>query len=247
MIIQKIIQIVKSPKISKSWLAQNRLARGCFRIYLISYNYLATKKGIVGKTVRGSLGRHNIISPLAFIDYDHVVIGDCCSIGNRAVIEKNSRIGNRVVIGPGTVVASEGFEIRRIGGKIVPVVHVGGVTIHDDTVIGSYVCIDKSVYGADTVIMEKTRIDNFVHVAHGVKIGKYCSIGASVMIGGKVIIGDNVTLGHRAIISDQIEVGDGAIISQGAVVTKNVSSGQKVTGNFAISHDKFLKFFTEIR
>jgi UDP-3-O-[3-hydroxymyristoyl] glucosamine N-acyltransferase len=247
MIIQKIIQIAKSPKIAKSWMAQNWLAQGCFRIYLTSYNYLATKTGIVGKTIRGSSGCQNTISPLAFINYDHVVIGSCCSIGNRAVIEKNSRIGNRVIIGPGTVLASEGFEIRRIGGELFPVVHVGGVTIHDDTIIGSYVCIDKSVYGADTEIMEKTRIDNFVHVAHGVKIGKCCSIGASAMIGGKVIIGDNVTIGHRAIISDQIEICDGAIISQGAVVTKNVPPGQKVTGNFAISHHKFLKFFTEIQ
>jgi len=247
MIIQKIIQIAKSPKIAKSWLAKNRLTQGCFKVYLTCYNYLAMKTGIVGKTIRGSFGRQNTISPLAVITYDRVVIGDFCSFGNRAVIEKNSRIGNRVVIGPGTVVSSEGFEIRRIGGELVPIVHVGGVTIHDDTVIGSYVCIDKSVYGSDTEIMEKTRIDNFVHVAHGVKIGKRCSIGASAMIGGKVIIGDNVTVGLRAIISDQIEIGDGAIISQGAVVTKNVPPGQNVTGNFAISHDKFLKFFTEIR
>jgi UDP-3-O-[3-hydroxymyristoyl] glucosamine N-acyltransferase len=247
MIIDKIIQVAKSPKISKSWLAQNRLVQRCFRFYLKIYNALATRTGIVGKTVRGSLGKENTVSPSAFIDYDRVVIGDSCVIGSRAVIEKNSQIGNRVRIGPGTVVASEGFEIRRIGGDLIPVVHVGGVTIHDDTVIGSFVCIDKSVYGDDTEIMEKTRIDNFVHVAHGVKIGTCCSIGASAMIGGKVVIGNDVTLGYRAIISDQIEIGDGAIISPGAVVTKNVLPGQKVTGNFAISHDKFLKFFSGIR
>lgn len=247
MITDRIIRIAKNPKISKSWLAKNRPVQGCFRFYLRVYNHLATRTGIVRKTLRGSLGKENIISPSAYIDYDHVVIGDHCLIGSRAVIEKNSRIGNRARIGPGTVVASEGYEIRRIGGDVLPVIHVGGVTIHDDTVIGSFVCIDKSVYGDDTEIMGKTHIDNFVHVAHGVKIGTCCSIGASAMIGGKVTIGKDVTIGYRAIISDQIEIGDRAIISPGAVVTKNVLPGQKVTGNFAISHDKFMQFISAIR
>jgi UDP-3-O-[3-hydroxymyristoyl] glucosamine N-acyltransferase len=210
------------------------------------YNALAAKTGLLNKKIAGSCGCKNTISPSADIDFKHAVIGNFCQIGNRVIVGKNTVLGNNVIIGSGTIIGSEGFEIRRIRDELIPVVHVGGVTIHNNVVIGSHVCIDKSLFGDFTEIMENSRIDDYVHVAHGVTIGRCCSIAASVMIGGKVIIGDNVRIGLGAKISDQITIGDGATISMGSVVTKDVLPGQRVTGNFAISHEKFIKHFNEI-
>lgn len=217
-----------------------------FALNLKLYNGLAAKTRFLDKKIVGSRGSKNTISSSADIDFNHAVIGNSCHIGNQVVVGKNTIIGNNVIIGSGTIVGSEGFEIRRIRDELIPVVHVGGVTIHDNTVIGSHVCIDKSLFGEFTEIMENSRIDDSVHVAHGVIIGKRCSIAASVMIGGKVTIGDNVRIGPGAKISDQIIIADGAIISMGSVVTKDVLPGQRVTGNFAISHEKFLKHYHEI-
>lgn len=247
MIFQKLMVLAKTPSIKNSWLAQNGVMRFFFRLSLKIFNALAVNTRFVGKHIRGTCGKDNAIHPSASIDTNEVIIGNACVIKSKAVIEKNSKIGNNVVIGHGTIVGSEGYEVRRIGKELIPVVHVGGVAIHDDVVIGSKVCIDKALFSDDTEILEKSRIDNFTHVAHGVKIGKRCSIGASVMIGGKVIIGDDVVIERRAVITDQISIGKKAHISMGAVVTKNVLPNQRVTGNFAIDHNKFLKFFNKLK
>ena len=246
MIFQKIMNIAKAPSIKNSWLAQNQYIHLIFKLYLKCFNIIAINSRFVGKNVKGTRGTNNSIHPSASIDASKVIIGNACIIKSRTVIQKNSKIGDGVIIGSGTIIGSEGYEIRRIGKELIPVVHVGGVTIHDNVVIGSKVCVDKALHSYDTEIFENTAIDNFTHVAHGVKIGKRCSIGASVMIGGKVIIGDDVVIEPRAVITDQISIGEKAHISMGAVVTKDVLPNQRVTGNFAIEHIKFLKFFYEL-
>jgi UDP-3-O-[3-hydroxymyristoyl] glucosamine N-acyltransferase len=246
MIFQKLMNIAKTPSIKNSWLAQNGVMRFFFKLYLKIFNTLAINTKFFGKNIRGSCGKNNTIHPSASIETNEVIIGNACVIKSKAVIHKNSKIGNNVTIGSGTIVGSEGYEVRRMGKELIPVAHVGGVIIHDYVVIGSKVCIDKALFSEDTEILENSRIDNFTHVAHGVKIGKRCYIGASVMIGGKVIIGDDVVIEPRAVITDQIVIGEKAHISMGAVVTKEVLPNQRVTGNFAIDHKKFLKFFNEL-
>jgi len=246
MVVQKLFQIIKSPAIRDSWIAKNRGMQIVFVSVLKFYNCMVTKTGFPVRKIAGSCGSKNTISPSADINFRHVIIGNSCLIGDQAVVEKNTIIGNNVIIGSGTIVGSEGFEIRRIHNELIPVAHTGGVIIRDNAVIGSHVCIDKSLLGEFTEISEGSGIGNFTHVAHGVKIGKRCSIGVSVMIGGKVTMGDDVQIGPGAKISDQITIGDGAMISMGSVVTKDVLPGQWVTGNFAISHEKFLKHHQEI-
>jgi len=247
MIFQKLMVLAKTPSIKNNWLAQNRYIHIFFKLYLKIFNTLAINTALFGKHIQGTRGRDNTIHPSASIDFKKVIIGNACIIKSKVVIKKNSKIGNNVVIGHGTIIGSEGYEVRRIDKELIPVAHVGGVAIHDDVVIGSKVCIDKALFTDDTEILENSRIDNFTHVAHGVKIGKRCSIGASVMIGGKVIIGDDVVIEPRAVITDQISIGEKAHISMGAVVTKDVLPNQRVTGNFAIDHNKFLNFFNELK
>lgn len=72
-------------------------------------------------------------------------------------------------------------------------------------------------------------------------IGKRCLLPASCMIAGSVTLEDDVWIGPNANISSQLTVEKGAYITLGCVVTRNVSANQKVTGNFAIPHDVFMK------
>lgn len=181
-------------------------------------------------------------------------IADCdVYIGHNTIIEENVTILERVIIKDnvivraGSIIGSEGFGFNRIDNDIISVSHAGGVILHDGVEVQSNCCIDKSVFGGFTEIGENTKIDNMVHIAHNVQIGKRCLLAACAMIAGSVTVGDDVWIGPSASISSEVEIGDGASITIGSVVSKNVTPGQRVTGNFAIEHKKFIEFIRTIR
>ncbi|GAH23341.1 unnamed protein product, partial [marine sediment metagenome] len=91
-------------------------------------------------------------------------------------------------------------------------------------------CIDRGTLG-DTVIGDGTKIDNLVHVAHNVEIGRNCMIIALTCIGGGVIMEDGVYVGIGGSIRNQIKIGEGAFIGMGAVVLKSVEDNVTVVGN----------------
>ncbi len=135
------------------------------------------------------------------------------------------------IIGPGTVIGGDGFGYARSGDDtLVKMPHTGNVVIDENVEIGSNTCIDRAVEGS-TVIGSGTKIDNLVHIAHGVKIGKNCLIVAGVVIGGSCEIGDNCYIGMGALIKNKIRIGKNAVIGMGAVVLKDVPDGATIIGN----------------
>ncbi len=187
------------------------------------------------------------IHPNAFVSEKNVVVGENTLIEPNATIHANTFIGDNVIIRSGTVISGEGFEHKKINGRWVAIRHAGGVEIQNDVEIQSNCAISKSVFKTNTVIGENTKLDNIVHVAHNVTIGKSCRLAACAMVAGSVSIGDHVWIGPNASISSEIIIEDNAQISIGAVVTRNVMKNQKVSGNFAIEHSKFLTFLKNIR
>lgn len=134
------------------------------------------------------------------------------------------------VIGAYTVIGKDGFGwIRMEDNTLKKFPHAGNVVIEKNVVIGSNTCIDRAAVGS-TVIGEGTKIDNLVHVAHGVKIGKNCLIVAGTIIGGSVEIGDNCFIGMGAKIKNKVTIGNGVTIGAGAVVLKNVPDGETWAG-----------------
>ena len=79
------------------------------------------------------------------------------------------------------------------------------------------------------------------------KIGRACLLGAHAAITGSVVIGDEVWVGPNATISSALTVGSQAAVSLGSVVTRDVPPGERVSGNFAITHNRFLSFIRSIR
>jgi len=67
------------------------------------------------------------------------------------------------------------------------------------------------------------------------------------MISGNVRVGNDVWIGPSAAISNGITIGDNCWVSLGSVVTKDVQAGSRVSGNFAIDHEKFIQFIKSIR
>ncbi|MDY6833875.1 MAG: UDP-3-O-(3-hydroxymyristoyl)glucosamine N-acyltransferase [Chloroflexota bacterium] len=203
--------------------------------------------GFYWKDFNNQIANSAQIHPTAYIESKNVRIGERCEIGPNVSILENSILEDDIVIRAGAVVGTLGFEFKRILGRIVPVIHAGGVFIHNRVELQANSCVSKDIFGGFTEIGDDTKIDNLVHIAHGVVIGKRCLLAACAMIAGSVIIGDDVWIGPSASVSSEIVIGDRASITLGSVVTKNVASGQKVTGNFAIDHDRFISFLKTIR
>ncbi len=167
--------------------------------------------------------------------FPFVYIGNEVEIGNNSIIYPNSvildrtKIGRDVIIYPGVVIGSDGFGYHPVDGKLEAIPHIGKVIIGDRVDIGTLSMIDRGTIG-DTVIGEGTKIDNSVHVAHNVKIGKNVIILAQVGIAGSSTIGDDVIVAGQAGISDHIKIGDGAKIAAKSGVTRNIKKDEVVFG-----------------
>ncbi|MEJ5200484.1 MAG: UDP-3-O-(3-hydroxymyristoyl)glucosamine N-acyltransferase [Anaerolineae bacterium] len=211
------------------------------------HNYLAEQTTFYWEDFPTEIAADAVIGPHVYIAPQNVRIGHRVVIEPHVTVLPHTIIGDDVILRAGCVIGSQGFEFKRIGQTILAVAHAGGVRIGDRVEIQANSCVDRSIFGGFTEIGEDTKLDNLVHVAHNVKIGKRCLLAAHAMIAGSVTIGDDVWIGPSAAVSSEITIGDGASVTLGSVVTRNVAAGQRVTGNFAIDHDKFIAFLRTIR
>ena len=111
-------------------------------------------------------------------------IGDDCVIHSQVSIRERVVIGNRVMLHDGAVVGSDGFGFaRQTDGTHLKIPQHGDVVIEDDVEIGANSTIDRPAVG-ETRISAGTKIDNLVHIAHGVAIGRRVLLAAQVGIAG---------------------------------------------------------------
>jgi UDP-3-O-[3-hydroxymyristoyl] glucosamine N-acyltransferase len=168
------------------------------------------------------------------------VIGPGCHLMAGATVLDSVMLTEDVTVYPGAVIGTHGFGYERDdSGTPQRLPHMGGVWVGQGVDIGANAVIDRGTID-DTRIGAFTKIDNLVHVAHNVKIGRGCLIAANAVIAGSAALGDHVWVGPSACVSNGITIGDEAEISLGAVVTQDVTEGVRVSGNFAIAHARFL-------
>jgi UDP-3-O-[3-hydroxymyristoyl] glucosamine N-acyltransferase len=222
MITEKIVRLTKSTRFADSWLVHTKIMQTFFKYCLKLDNYLLTRTPLFQQVITGSIGTGNHIHPTAIIDQDHVVIGNYCTIGKNVVIEKSTVIGNHVVIEDRAVIGSEGFAFRRVAGELLPVVHIGGVIIHDRVWIGRSVCIDKSSRGKNTEIGLDAHIHANTNIGHGVIIGKGTTLAEGTWVGGYAKIGNYVQIGRDSSLADAITLEDRVIVPDLTVVTRDI-------------------------
>jgi UDP-3-O-[3-hydroxymyristoyl] glucosamine N-acyltransferase len=186
------------------------------------------------------IGRSSIIAPDAYI-------GPFCSIGENVEIGEGTvifagvhiydgvRIGKKVTIHCGTVIGADGFGYERDeAGELEKFPQIGGVLIEDNVEIGANTCIDRGSL-SDTRICEGARIDNLVHIAHNVYIGRHAVVIANAMIGGGTRVGDFAWIAPSACLRDRIIIGDKSFVGLASLVTKDVPNGEIVLGSPARS------------
>ncbi|MFK7797060.1 MAG: UDP-3-O-(3-hydroxymyristoyl)glucosamine N-acyltransferase [Aureispira sp.] len=172
------------------------------------------------------VGKNTILEPGVVLGH-HVTIGDNCLVRANTVILDNTQIGNNVIIHANASIGNDAFYMsKKEDGSYNRWHSIGRVIIEDDVEIGASCTIDKGVSG-DTVIGEGTKIDNLVHVGHGVCIGKHCLLAAQVGIAGKTIIQDDVTIYGQVGISKSLVIGEGATLLAKAGIAKSIPGGNK--------------------
>jgi UDP-3-O-[3-hydroxymyristoyl] glucosamine N-acyltransferase len=187
------------------------------------------------------IGANTRIDPNVVI-YPNVKIGANCHIRANVTIYENTIIGDYVTIHAGTVIGSDAFYYKNKGNYWDKWHSCGSVIIEDNVEIGAACTIDKGVSG-DTIIGRGTKLDNQVHVAHGVVIGAKCLIAAQVGIAGKTRIGNGVFIWGQAGISKDLTIGDGAQIMAQSGVSKDLVGGKTYFGTpVAESKDWFNEF-----
>jgi UDP-3-O-[3-hydroxymyristoyl] glucosamine N-acyltransferase len=198
-----------------------------------------------------SIGDYAVIGTSAKLG-DDVVIGAHCVIGDDVIIGNGSRlwphvtlypgasIGARVFLHAGARIGSDGFGYVFRDGAHQKIPHIGRCIIGDDVEIGANSTIDRGSID-DTVIGEGTKIDNLVHIAHNVRIGKKCLIMAQVGVAGSVTVGDGAILAGQAGISGHLTIGAGARVAAQGGVFGDIPAGETWSGYPARPHRESLR------
>ena len=187
-----------------------------------------------------AVGARTIIYPSVVIG-PGARIGDDCVIHSQASVRERVVIGHRVTLHNGVVVGSDGYGFaRQKDGTHLKIPQHGDVVIEDDVEIGANSTIDRPAIG-ETRISAGTKIDNLVHIAHGVAIGRRVLLAAQVGIAGSTTIGDDVMMAGQTGVTGHISVGDKAIVGAKSAVLQSVEAGAFVTGSPAFPHADWRK------
>ncbi len=216
-----------------------------------------SKKALVHASAK--VGLATGVGDLTVIEAD-AQIGDNCVIYPQVFIGKNVRIGSGCILYPGVrvqydceigddcilhanaVIGADGFGFAPQPNKTwrkVP--QVGHVILENDVEIGACTCIDRPAMGR-TIVRSGTKLDNLVHIAHGVELGKNTVIAAQVGIAGSTKIGENVQLGGQVGIAGHISIADETRVQAQSGIPINVTEqGTSLFGSPAIGYRDFIK------
>jgi UDP-3-O-[3-hydroxymyristoyl] glucosamine N-acyltransferase len=156
-------------------------------------------------------------------------LGEDVQLFPNVVIYERTSIGNRVIIHAGTVIGSDGFGYVFDAGVHRKMPQVGNVVIHDDAEIGANAAIDRGALDS-TVIGAGTKIDNLVHIAHNVVIGRHCLIMGQVGFAGSTRLGDYVVIASQSGIAGHLSLGHQTTVGAKSGVMRDIPDGGVVLG-----------------
>jgi len=188
--------------------------------------------------LRANVSESANIHPTAKLE-PGVVIGHQVTIGAgtwvraNTVIHDHTVIGENVLIHANSVIGSDAFYYKKTNDNWEKWHTCGRVVIEDNVEIGACCTIDRGVSG-DTIIGAGSKLDNQVHIAHGVVIGRACLIAAQVGIAGKTILEDGVKLWGQVGVAARIRIGADAEVYAQSGVSRDLAGGAAYFGSPAI-------------
>jgi UDP-3-O-[3-hydroxymyristoyl] glucosamine N-acyltransferase len=188
---------------------------------------------VVGPGV--ALGSGVVIGSLCVIE-EGTEIGDGSQLFSGVTVHRGTRLGKRCIVQSGAVLGSDGFGYATDKlGQHYKVPQRGGLSIGDDVEIGANVTIDRGSAGA-TVIESGVKIDNLVHIAHNVQIGKNAVIVAQVGISGSTEVGESAMLAGQVGIVGHVKIGARARVGAQGGVIGDIPADAEYSGYPARSH-----------
>ena len=176
----------------------------------------------------------------------HAVVGVGSQLGCHvrlhagAVVYPYVELGDRVILHAGARVGREGFGFLPGPTGIMRIPHIGRCVLEQDVEVGANSCIDRGSVD-DTIIGAGTKLDNLVHVAHNVRIGRMCFLAAHVGIAGSARIGDGVQFGGQAGSGGHVTIGDRVTIAARGGAVSDVPAGETWSGFPARPHKDQLR------
>jgi UDP-3-O-[3-hydroxymyristoyl] glucosamine N-acyltransferase len=172
--------------------------------------------------------------------YDDVQLGEGCEIHANAVLHPGSRLGAGCVVQSNAVIGAEGFGFVPTESGWVKMPQTGRVVLEDGVEVGCGSTIDRPTVG-ETRIGAGTKIDNLVHVGHGVVTGRGCALAAQVGIAGGAVLGSGVILAGQVGVANRAVIGDRAIASSKSGIHGEIAAGEVVSGYPAIPNRLWLR------
>lgn len=165
----------------------------------------------------------------------NVYIGPNCVIGDNSCIQPNVslvcnvKLGSNCNIFPGTVLGSDGFGYAPTKNGYVKIEQLGSLVIGDNVEIGAGCTIDRGALD-DTIIHDGVKLDNQIHIAHNVNLGKNSAIAACCAIAGSTVIGENFRMGGLSGVLGHLSITDNVSVGAHTLITKNISEGGEYIG-----------------
>ena len=160
----------------------------------------------------------------------NTIIGKNCIISSNVSLYDEIILGDNVIVHSGTVIGCDGFGYVTVNEIHEKIPQTGNVLIGNNVEIGSNCAIDRATIGS-TTIGEMTKIDNLVHIAHNVKIGKGCLLTAGFAIAGSSEVGNFCTFAGQVGVAPHLKIGDRSIVAAKSGITKSLK-GDKVYAGF---------------
>ena len=165
----------------------------------------------------------------------NVYIGPNCVIGDNSCIQPNVslvcnvKLGSNCNIFSGSVLGSDGFGYAPTKNGYVKIEQLGSLVIGDNVEIGAGCTIDRGALD-DTIIHDGVKLDNQIHIAHNVDLGKNSAIAACCAIAGSTVIGENFRMGGLSGVLGHLSITDNVSVGAHTLITKNISEGGEYIG-----------------
>lgn len=154
--------------------------------------------------------------------YDNVSIGAGTLIHANVTCYNDTRIGSGCIIHAGAVIGSDGFgNLENPDGSWEKIPQIGNVIIGDNVEIGANTTIDRATLGS-TIIEDGVKLDNLIHIAHNVIVGKNTAMAAQAGISGSAVIGARNRVGGQVGIAGHLATADDVMILAQSGVSRSI-------------------------